>query len=74
MPEKVATLQQKRSAEYRQGVFVLIVLAALTLLEFYLAVQLPSITILFVVALIKAAIIVQYYMHISHVFSEEEDH
>ena len=57
---------------FRRGWIVLIVLALLTLVELYIALSWESITILFVVVLVKAAIIVQYFMHISEVFANEE--
>lgn len=56
----------------RRGWIVLIVLALLTAVELYIAIRLQSITILFVIVLIKAAIIVQNFMHVSEVFASEE--
>ncbi len=57
---------------FRRGWLVLLVLALLTIVELYIAIQLQSITILFVILLIKAAIIAQNFMHISEVFASEE--
>ncbi len=57
---------------FRRGWIVLIVLAILTIIELYIAIRLQSITILFVIVLIKAAIIVQNFMHVSEVFASEE--
>lgn len=56
----------------RRGWIVLLVLAMLTAVELYIAIRLQSITILFVIVLIKAAIIVQNFMHVSEVFAGEE--
>jgi cytochrome c oxidase subunit IV len=64
-----------RKAGYRQGVMVFIGLAVLTVLEFVIAVILRgSVGLLFVVILAKAGLIVQYYMHVNRVWSEEEAH
>jgi cytochrome c oxidase subunit 4 len=69
-----ATLASRRAA-YRLGVYVLIALAVLTALEFVIAVVLNgSIGFLFVIALAKAGLILQYYMHLNKVWSGEEAH
>jgi cytochrome c oxidase subunit 4 len=64
-----------RGAAYRQGLSVLIGLAVLTALEFVVASILEGSTVfLFVLALAKAGLILQYYMHLDNVWSEEEAH
>jgi cytochrome c oxidase subunit 4 len=64
-----------RKAAYRQGLYVLIGLAVLTALEFAVASLLEgSVVFLFVLALVKAGVILQYYMHLDRVWSEEEAH
>ena len=64
-----------RKTAYRQGVMVLIGLAVLTVLEFVIAVILQgSVSLLFIVVLAKAGLILQYYMHVNRVWSEEEAH
>jgi heme/copper-type cytochrome/quinol oxidase subunit 4 len=64
-----------RKAAYRQGLYVLIGLAVLTALEFVIASALGGSTVfLFVLALAKAGLILQYYMHLESVWSEEEAH
>jgi hypothetical protein len=64
-----------RQRAYRQGIAVLIALAALTAIEFILAKSSGgSPVLLFVVALVKAGLIVQYYMHLQQVWGEEEGH
>jgi cytochrome c oxidase subunit 4 len=70
-PEAVA----KRKAAYRSGIYVLVGLAVLTALEFAIAAALEgSAVFLFVVALVKAGLIIQYYMHLNRAWSEEEAH
>ena len=64
-----------RKAGYRQGVMVLIGLAVLTALEFVIAVILQgSVSLLFIVVLAKAGLILQYYMHVNSVWSDERAH
>jgi cytochrome c oxidase subunit 4 len=64
-----------RKTSYRQGIYVLIGLAVLTAAEFGVAVALEgSMVFLFVLALVKAGVIIQYYMHLDRVWSEEEAH
>lgn len=64
-----------RKAAYRLGLYVLIGLAVLTAVEFAVAALLEgSVVFLFVLALAKAGAILQYYMHVNKVWSEEEAH
>ena len=64
-----------RRAAYRLGILVLVGLAVLTGLEFVIAgVTGGSTVFLFIIALIKAGIILQYYMHVRSVWAEEESH
>ena len=64
-----------RKVAYRQGFYVLVGLAVLTALEFAVASLLEgSVVFLFVLALVKAGVILQYYMHMDRVWSEEEAH
>lgn len=64
-----------RKAVYRQGLLVLVGLAVLTAVEYAVAVLLDGATaILFIVALAKAGVILQYYMHVNRLGGEEEAH
>jgi hypothetical protein len=61
-----------RRRAYLQGVLVFIALAALTAAEFLIARATDgSIGLLFLTGLIKAALIVVYYMHVKSIWSEE---
>lgn len=60
---------------FRRGLIVLIALLILEVLDYYTARLLNGpVTILFVLALINAALIAYYYMHITTLFSAEGDH
>lgn len=70
MPVDKETLMARRAA-YRQGILVFAGLAILTVLEFVVARALGSVVLLFLVGLIKAGLIIQYYMHLRSVWGEE---
>ena len=66
-------MEQKRKAEYRRNVYVFIVLALLTLGEFFIAINLENPAVpLMIVALIKAGLIIYYFMHVYRLWREEE--
>ena len=58
---------------YQMGVFVLIILAVLTIGEFFIAiVGAPWYSILIGIALLKAYYVVTNYMHLPRLFADEE--
>jgi len=59
-----------------QGVLIFVYLAVLTGLEFLIAVSFKSVPLLIVVALVKAALVLYYYMHVYklNLESELDDH
>ena len=54
-----------------QGVLIFIYLAVLTGLEFFIAISFQSVPLLIVVALVKAALVVYYYMHVYKSISDK---
>lgn len=64
-------MSDKKRSAYRTGFLVFVALAVLTALEYYLAVQLGTLAGLFVLALIKAALIIRYFMHVNRLWAEE---
>ena len=66
------THTQEKSSMLGQGVFIFVYLAVLTGLEFFVAISFGSVPLLVVVALIKAAMVVYYYMHIYKLNLEQE--
>ncbi len=61
-----------RQAAYRPGILVLVALAVLTIVEYWIASALDgSVVFLFVIALVKAGLILQYFMHLGTLWSEE---
>ena len=63
---------EKKSAALRQGLLVFIVMAVLTAVEYFIGVSTDMVGLIFVLLLIKAALVVYFYMHISRLFSSEE--
>jgi cytochrome c oxidase subunit 3 len=55
-----------------QGVLIFIYLAVLTALEFFVAISFGSVVLLAVVAAVKAALVVYYYMHVYKLNLESE--
>src|SRR5574339_753595 len=68
-------VQEKKSMLF-QGMIIFVYLAVLTGLEFLIAISFDAVPLLVVVALVKAALVVYYYMHIYklNLESEHDDH
>lgn len=64
----------QHSGSLFQGIVVFILLAFLTLVEYFIAISNQSVLLLTVVALIKAGLVMYYYMHIYKLVEEEHDH
>jgi cytochrome c oxidase subunit 3 len=59
-------------SEYRQGIVIFVYLAVLTALEFFIALTLGFVQLMIVVALVKAGLVMYYYMHIYKLNAENE--
>ncbi|MCB0101858.1 MAG: cytochrome c oxidase subunit 3 [Anaerolineales bacterium] len=55
---------QNKSSDLGQGVVIFVYLTVLTILEYFVAVSFNATSLLIVVAVIKAALVMYYYMHI----------
>lgn len=65
--------KQENSSMLSQGVFIFVYLAALTLLEYFVAVKLQiAVPLLIVVAIVKAVLVLYYYMHVYKLNAESE--
>jgi heme/copper-type cytochrome/quinol oxidase subunit 4 len=64
-------MSDKKRAAYRTGVIVFLILAVLTAGEFYLASISSAVAGLLIIALIKAALIIRYFMHVNRLWAEE---
>src|SRR5215212_12171730 len=63
---------QDRKSMLGQGILIFIYLAVLTGLEFLIAISFRSVPLLVVVAIVKAALVLYYYMHVYKLNLESE--
>lgn len=66
--------QKKPVSELLRGVYVFAALAVLTALEYWLGTSEAPAIFLWVIAILKAALVVIYFMHIGRLFSAEGGH
>jgi|TARA_Y100000590_G_C15069813_1_gene769610 hypothetical protein len=71
--EKLAS-KARLSSAYRTGVMVLLWLSLLTAVEFVANMIGASTVAMFLIAFIKAAIILQFFMHVSSLWIQGESH
>jgi cytochrome c oxidase subunit III len=64
---------QDKKSMLGQGIVIFVYLAVLTGLEFLVAISFDSVPLLVTVALVKAALVVYYYMHVYKLNLEHED-
>jgi len=71
--EETNQVEQKKKAEYRQNFIIFLALVVLTLFEFFVAINMDDPTVLLlIIALVKAGLIVQFFMHIYRLWRPEE--
>lgn len=63
-----------KASALRLGVIVFAILALLTAVEYVIAVSLNAWPLLVLVALLKAALVLQFFMHLPRVLGGEEGH
>lgn len=61
-----------RKAAFQLGIVIFVYLAILTALEFYVAVSVVSVPLLVLIALVKAGLVMYYYMHIYRLYQSGE--
>jgi len=66
------THNQDKKSMLSQGVFIFVYLAVLTALEFFVAITFDSVPLLVVIALVKAVLVLYYYMHIYQLNAEND--
>ena len=65
-------MSEKKAAAYRQGIITAVILAVLTVFEYWVSVGAGgSPVFLMIIALVKAGVIVQNFMHIARLWREE---
>ncbi len=68
------TKKRTRSADYRLSTIIALVLAALTILEYYVALHYPNTALLFLLAMIKAYFVLRFFMSVQRLWTPEEGH
>lgn len=66
--------QSKKTDKLRLGIYVFIGLAVLTAIEYFLGTIEAASILLWVIALLKGALVVIYFMHIGRLFKSEGEH
>ncbi len=64
-------MNEKKAAAFRQGLLVLLALAVLTAVEYLISVASGSLVFLFLIAIAKAGLILNYFMHVANLWQEE---
>lgn len=64
-------METSKSADYRRIIIIFIVLAVLTIVEYFVSTELGSTIFLILIALAKAALIIQFFMHVYRLWREE---
>lgn len=67
------THSHDKSSALGQGVVIFVYLAVLTVIEYFIAVAFDAVPLLIVVAIIKAALVMYYYMHIYKLNEDDGD-
>ena len=64
-------VEGKKAAAFQIGWYVFISLFVLTLVEYWVSIALNSTVLLLIIALLKAAPIVYFFMHVARLWLEE---
>jgi hypothetical protein len=65
---------EKKPSELKLGVMIFVILAVLTGVEFIVGVALLPTLILWAIALLKAGLVIWFFMHIRRVFRSQGGH
>lgn len=66
--------KKNKSAAFRASIMVAVALAVLTIGEYFLALVYSGAALLLLLGLVKAYLVVNFYMHISRLWTAEEGH
>jgi hypothetical protein len=65
---------ESKRQELNRGVYVFLVLAILTIIEYFLGISGTPAFFMWIIALVKAGLVVWFFMHVKRVFSDEGSH
>lgn len=66
--------QERKSKAYRASIITAIILAVLTVIEYFIALVTPSAIILLLMGLLKAYFVVVNFMHVARLWKPEGEH
>lgn len=66
--------QERKSKAYRASILTAIILAVLTVIEYFVALVTPSAIILLLMGLLKAYFVVVNFMHVARLWKPEGEH
>ena len=66
--------KRTRNEAYRHSTTVALALAALSIIEIFIALYVPSTALLMLVATFKAILVLRYFMHVARLWTPEEEH
>ena len=70
--QKPSTHKKSKAAAYRTSITVALILALLTVIEYFAALAYPTAALLMLIGLVKAYFVVNSYMHISRLWTAED--
>ncbi len=65
--------EKRKSAHYKTGIIVILILAVFTAIEFTVSQIGNWIAVLVVIGLLKAFLVIRDYMHVGKIFTGEEE-
>lgn len=65
---------ESKQQELTQGVGIFLVLAVLTVVEYFIGTRSPIPAIMWLLALVKAGLVLWFFMHIKRAFSDQGGH
>ncbi len=73
MASKSRQQQTNKRSPFVVGAIVAVVLAALTVLEYFVGITYPSATVLFLLALLKAVLVLYFFMHVYRLWRPDDE-
>lgn len=73
MASKSRQQQTTKRSPFVVGAIVAVVLAALTVLEYFVGIAYPSATVLFLLALLKAVLVLYFFMHVYRLWRPDDE-
>lgn len=64
-------MEKKKASAFRQGILVLVALGVLTGIEYLISQSSGSVVFMFLIAVGKAGLILNYFMHVANLWQEE---